>query len=144
MNALDNYSTNAGKIIRKNKKLNVSDTGLRNALLRLSELSPKDEGILIETAVQQQFRAYAENNIAKLYYWRQAGREIDLILQQGTGIYPIEVKYRNQIGSDCIDTLNYFKAAHPNARGGMIITKNTFEYQNGILLLPFYIFSLLK
>jgi predicted AAA+ superfamily ATPase len=61
--SLENYSPNAGKIIRKNKKLYVSDSGLSNALLRVDELTDELAGHLAEQCCVKQARAYAEANL---------------------------------------------------------------------------------
>lgn len=69
INVQENYSTNAGKVIRKNKKLYITDNGVRNALLRLDNFDAADEGQLIENNSVQIARAFSEEKLYKIHYW---------------------------------------------------------------------------
>ena len=93
--ALNNYSTNAGKTLRKNKKLYVLDNGVANAMLRLPEITETRTGHIVEGICARDALAACEGNLWTLYYWRDKGIEVDLVLDRKTDVLPIEVKYRS-------------------------------------------------
>jgi predicted AAA+ superfamily ATPase len=132
---LENYSPNANRINRKNKKIYVCDNGIRNAILRTPFLKPEEEGRLVEGACVRMARAYGEGNFFSLYYWRDKQRETDIVIDKKTGLLPIEVKYRNQIKEDDIRGLRVFMEKY-RIDTGLVITKNTLRREEGICYIP--------
>ena len=73
-----------------------------------------------------------------LYYWRDNGEEIDLLIDRKTEILPIEVKYRNNAGHISFDA---FKRAFPGARSpvSIVITKDRLRREAETLYVPFWL-----
>jgi predicted AAA+ superfamily ATPase len=78
----ENYSPNVGKVIRKNKKIYILDNGIRNALLRIPELSPTDEGGAVEGCCVNAAQRDAELHGARVFFWREDKKEVDVILDK--------------------------------------------------------------
>jgi len=135
---VDNYSRNAGKVIRKNKKLYVTDNGISNALLRNEELNEMLEGKLIEQSCTQLARSYAQENLSSIFYFRSGIKEIDIVVDKKTAILPIEVKYRNKVGiSDAKYIIEFLKTFNTNE--GMVITKDYLDIINNVVFIPFWL-----
>ena len=134
---LNNYSSNAGKTIRKNRKLYVLDNGIVNALLRTPELSPTLEGGLIESCCVRDARGVCENNFWRSYYWREDGGEVDIVIDKGTGLLPVEVKYRNDPEAGGLNAFaNKFKLKD-SVR--LIITKDLLDKRDNTISIPFWL-----
>jgi predicted AAA+ superfamily ATPase len=150
--SLDNYSTNIGKTIRKNRKLYMLDNGIANALLHTSELSAALEGHLVEACCVRDAKKACELNFWKLNYWRDNGSEVDIVIDKKTGLLPVEVKYRNAPkAANVPNAPNATKA--PKAGGladfarkfglsgagvGLIVTKDTLERQDNAISVPYW------
>jgi predicted AAA+ superfamily ATPase len=57
------YRINTPKVIRSNKKLHIFDNGVRNAILRETELSDARTGFCVETAFAGYTMAVCEENL---------------------------------------------------------------------------------
>jgi len=137
------YSVNVGKVIRKNKKLSVTDNGLRNATLKNFELSETETGRLIENCVLNTVSGFANANRGSVYYWREQSKEVDIVLDTITKLLPIEVKYRGTINIKQARTgIDAFSSKFPRTDGAIIVTKNYLDYSEGILFVPFWLFVL--
>ena len=137
----ENYSTNIGKVIRKNKKLYVIDNGIRNALLRVTNFEPSVEGQLIENCALHNVKLFADKNRYGVLYWRDAQKEVDIVLDRKTNIIPIEIKYRNNVEHNDLKSLNSFMEKF-SAPHGIVITKNSLKFQDKIYYIPFWMSSL--
>jgi predicted AAA+ superfamily ATPase len=137
---LENYSPNAGKIIRKNKKLYVSDSGLSNALLRVDELTDELAGHLAEQCCVKQARAYAEANLCDVRYYREGNVEIDIVLDKKSDLLPIEVKFRGRAGAADAKPARDFMGAF-GSRNGLVITKDRLDVQGNIAFVPFWLLN---
>ncbi|GHV65122.1 ATPase [Spirochaetia bacterium] len=132
---LENYSPNAVKVVRKNKKIYVSDNGIRNAIIRNDTPDSRDEGFLAESACVQMARAYCEDKLFGLYFWRDKQTEVDIIIDKKTHLLPVEVKYRNKIEDKDLDGLYDFMKKY-DAKTGIVITKNVLKKEGGIYFVP--------
>ena len=109
------YFKNFKKRIVKAPKLYFRDTGLACALLRIA--SPDalrnyyQRGALFENFIFNEM-AKAFYNLGKrppLYYWRDnAGREIDLLIDQGISLRPVEIKSGTTYQRDFFRHLDWF------------------------------------
>ena len=109
------YFKNFKKRIVKAPKLYFRDTGLACALLRIA--SPDalrnyyQRGALFENFIINE-TAKAFYNLGKrppLYYWRDnAGREIDLLIDQGISLRPVEIKSGTTYQRDFFRHLDWF------------------------------------
>jgi predicted AAA+ superfamily ATPase len=134
----NNYSTNTGKVIRKNKKVYITDSGLRNALLRNDELSPETEGSHVENSLIQMARSYSEPGNYDVCFWRDNQKEVDIVIDKKTGLLPVEVKYRNDITDKDVKSMYSFMQRY-NVESGVVITKNHLAFQNNLHYIPFWL-----
>lgn len=130
-----NYSPNAGKVVRKNKKIYVSDNGVRNALLRIDEIGPGEAGMNAENTCVQAARRAAEARNYKVFFWRDRGHEVDIVVDRKTCILPVEVKYRNDFSAKDLGGLTRMMERF-NVAEGLVVTKNRLEKTGGIVMLP--------
>ena len=137
----ENYSTNMGKIIRKNKKFYIIDNGIRNALLKVNEFNPAVEGSLIENCAVNNFKIYTYKNKQNLFYWRDGKHEVDLIVNNPQFIIPIEIKYRNNIELLNLTGLTYFNKKFKPAYS-LVITKNFLNFENNVYYILFWMINL--
>ena len=135
INVVANYSNNKGKTLRKNKKYYITDCGVRNAMLKKSEFSAKEEGLLAETGCLARLKQLAENSGGTIYYYRDNGREVDFVLDANNYLLPIEVKYRNAIAPVQVQTVLEFILTNKSPYG-LILTKDTMQVQSNVVFIP--------
>jgi predicted AAA+ superfamily ATPase len=136
--ALYNFSPNTGKSLRKNKALYVLDNGVANALLRLRELDETATGHIAESVCARNALAACEDNLWSLYYWREKGAEVDLVIDRKTDIVPVEVKYTS---SRKPTNLPAFWKAFGNKKipFSLVITKDFLSRDGDVFYVPFYL-----
>lgn len=126
------YHKNFGKRIIKSPKCYFMDTGL---VCYLSGILDKDHalqgplaGALFETACVSQFykRFSALVDPCSLYYYRSTdGLEVDLLIETGKKIYPIEVKLSSTIDYSKTKSLVKWLGISKNKEGrGLIISSS--------------------
>jgi len=100
------YHKNFGKRLIKAPKCYFIDTGLVSYLVGLQDeghaLEGPMAGALFETACVSQFykRFSAFADPCSLYYYRSTdGLEVDLLIETGKTIYPVEIKLSSTIDS---------------------------------------------
>ncbi|MBI2147921.1 ATP-binding protein [Candidatus Woesearchaeota archaeon] len=112
----------------KNKKIYFIDPFIfhifnKKLYFKEQEITPA----LVEGTILSHL-ARLQGGAAKLYYWKN-GREVDGIVQQGTALFPVEVKYQNRISGDDYRGLHYFKQ-------GILASKNTMEDKGKYVTIP--------
>lgn len=107
---------NFGKRLIKSPKLYFLDTGLLCYLLQVQkprELALRAErGAIFESfVVSELYKNFLHRGErANLYFWRDApGHEVDIVIDRGSALTPIEVKSGQTIASDFFDNLNYWQ-----------------------------------
>ncbi|MCL2146351.1 MAG: ATP-binding protein [Synergistaceae bacterium] len=133
----NNYSPNVGKVIRKNKKIYISDSGVLNGILRNYEPSPESEGVQVENCTVQMARNYSESEGFTVYFWRSNQQEADIIIDKKFGLTPVEVKYRNTVLEKDLKGLFSFIKTY-EAKTGLVITKNYLQKKEGVIYIPFW------
>jgi len=112
---------NFNKRLVKSPKLYFLDTGILCYLLRIR--SPED--LLLHASRGAIFENYVVAELLKrrlhdgldpdLYFWRDsAGHELDIIIDLGNQLIPVEVKSAQTIAKDFFKGLNYWKALAKN------------------------------
>lgn len=141
---LQPYYANIGKRLVKSPKIYFRDTGLLHYFLGIHQseilkIHPARgqswEGFIIEQVVH---RLYLKYPATQIFYWRtQARGEVDLLIQQGTQLIPIEIKLhssptRNDMRSlwICMDDLK-LKVGYVLYPG-----KRSYSLGNGVIALP--------
>lgn len=128
------YTKNKLKKYKKNPKIYISDHGF-------SYLENLEKGLKIETII---FNLLNRNN--EVYYWSD-DKEVDLIVEKGSKIIPIEVKYKENIEKgDLSGLLNFMDES--DVEEGIVVSKNQYSTESyddfTISLIPAWLFSLIK
>jgi uncharacterized protein len=110
------YHRNFNKRIVKTPKLYFYDTGLACALMNLRSVDDLNrhfsKGALFENfIINEVLKNHLNRNIhAGQYFWNAAGaHEIDLLLDKGGRLFPIEIKSGRTLNSQFFDSLQYFQ-----------------------------------
>ena len=110
------YHQNFNKRIVKTPKLYFYDTGLACALLNLRTVDDLNrhfaKGALFENfIITEHMKNCLNRNLpSRQYFWNAAGaHEIDLLLDKGGRLVPVEIKSGRTINSDFFDGLKYFQ-----------------------------------
>ena len=126
---LEPYFENFGKRLIKSPKLYFADTGLACHLLGIdtADQLKKDSlyGNLFENwvVVELMKARYNQAMDPRLYFYRDvSGREVDLILQHGSRLIPIEIKSSQTFSPSHLEGLQYFHEQTPKkAEGGALV-----------------------
>jgi predicted AAA+ superfamily ATPase len=112
---LNPYFRNFNKRIIKSPKLYFYDTGLACSLLRIRNLDGLDtyfqKGALFENFVINEIHKAFFNNGERppTYYWRDnTGHEVDLIVDLGGRLLPIEIKSGRTYNTDFFKNLSWW------------------------------------
>jgi len=133
------YTPNVGKSIRKNKKLYVYDNGIANAMLHYNVIDSAREGLMIENCCLRDALQAVDENRWSIGYYREAGYEIDMIIDKKTSLLPIEVKFRREV--DYVPAMGIFKSrfSQYQVTNGLVITKDTLLLKENLYLIPYWL-----
>ncbi len=113
--SLSPYFENFNKRIVKTPKLYFYDTGVACSLLGIRSEDDLQlhfaRGALFENLIITEIlKSFLNQGIRPdMYFWRDhAGHEIDLLIDHGGRLYPIEIKASQTFGSDDLKGLHYF------------------------------------
>lgn len=113
---LQPHHQNYNKRLVKTSKLYFYDTGIVANLLGINDLSNIEthfaKGALFENMVicDLMKQVFNQGRQPHFYYWRdKVGHEIDLIIEDGENVVPIEIKSGRTINSDFFKNINYWK-----------------------------------
>ncbi|MEA2003797.1 MAG: DUF4143 domain-containing protein, partial [archaeon] len=133
------------------KKIYVSDIGMRNAVLGFLEEDIRDMlGYIAETVAHShckrlKYKLHPTGNFS-LDYWRYDKGEIDIVMDLKNIVIPIEIKYRERTREDDKDGIKKFiKEFKGNkVKFGILVTKNDLflDEDNDILGIPLWLFLL--
>tara|TARA_R110001583_G_scaffold81330_1_gene217172 strand:+ start:1734 stop:2894 length:1161 start_codon:yes stop_codon:yes gene_type:complete len=142
---LQPHHKNFNKRIVKMPKLYFYDTGLAAALLGVQNSNQIDlhpfKGALFENMVvvdflKTRFNKAKTNN---LYFWRDnTGNEIDLLIDNGTEIIPIEIKSGQTVTNQYFKGVLYWNKLTKTEGGYVIYVGKTIQKRsNAITVLPY-------
>lgn len=131
------HFTNFSKRIVKTPKLYFMDTGLLCYLLRIREpaelVTHAMKGHIFETFVLAElYKAFAHRGeTPPLYFWRdKTGHEIDVVIDTGKRLIPIEIKSSETIDRSLFDGLKYYiSLGSPVSMNGVLIQGGNGLYQ---------------
>jgi len=110
------HHKNFGKRLIKSPKLYFLDTGLLSYLLGVrtpQELFQRAErGAIFESfVVSELYKNFLHRGEQpRLYFWRDApGHEVDIVIDTGAELIPVELKSAQTIASDFFDNLKYYQ-----------------------------------
>lgn len=128
------FFENFGKRLVKSPKLYFVDPGLACYLLGITDISQIDRdplrGALFENMIVIDLYKINCNlgNIAELYFYRDNNqREIDLIIQQGRKLIPIEIKSSESFSRHFLSNLNLFHNITNSEQPGILIYEGLYE-----------------
>ena len=136
------------KRLRKRPRLHFLDTGLVCYLLDIRDAAtlerhPLRGAILESFVVAELTKSFAaQRRDAPLYFWRDAtGHEVDVLIDSGGRVIPVEVKSGQTVAADAVDGLVWWTSisGNPN-RGGVLVHGGTerFEFK-GVRVLPWFL-----
>ena len=136
------------KRLRKRPRLHFLDTGLVCYLLDIRDAATLEHhplrGAIFESfVVSELIKAFAaERRDAPLYFWRDAtGHEVDVLIDAGGRVVPVEVKSGQTVAADAVDGLLWWTSisGNPN-RGGVLVHGGTDRFDfKGIRVLPWFL-----
>ena len=136
------HHRNFNKRLVKSPKLYFLDTGLLTYLLRIRS---KDElrthsarGAIFESFVVSELmkNALHRGQEPDLYFWRDsAGHEVDILLEQGSAIVPIEVKSGATLAEDFYAGLRYWRklAQTPESPAALVYGGDRTVQRSGVI-----------
>jgi uncharacterized protein len=142
------HHANFSKRLRRRPKLHFLDTGLVCYLLGIRnpetlEHHPLRGAIFESYVVGELIKAFEHTGReAPLYHWRDAtGHEIDILVDLGDRLLPIEVKSGITIPSDALDGLRWWTALPGNATQTGVIVHGGEEARErgGFAILPWFL-----
>lgn len=142
---LQPWHQNFNKRIVKMPKLYFYDTGLCTALLGIENpeqlhLHPF-RGSLFENLVMVEFlkKRFNQGKPGNLYFWRDStGNEVDLIIDAGQSVIPVEIKSGQTITDEYFKTLLFWNKLSENTKGYVVYGGSEIQRRsNGITILPY-------
>lgn len=141
------YYRNFGRRLVKSPKLYFQDTGLLCFLLGIRE--PRElhhhgsRGAIFESFVFSEFYKNYVNCGRKpdLYFWRDhSGHEIDLILDQGESLVPVEIKSAQTVAGDFLAGIEYFRnlTGRPRDPAALVYGGQQSFKRNGVVVYPWF------
>ncbi|MBX7066879.1 MAG: ATP-binding protein [Parachlamydiales bacterium] len=126
---LEPYFENFGKRLIKSPKLYFTDTGLACYLLGIETVEqlikdPQYSNLFENWVIVELMKSrYHQARDPHFYFYRDvSGKEIDLLIQQGSKLIPIEIKSSKTFSSAFLERLAYFHEQTPKkAEGGVLI-----------------------
>lgn len=124
---------------RKEKKLFFIDCGLRNSLI-MKEINELEKTKIIENLVFFHILSLKKKELyPKIFYWLDKARnEVDIVVTLKNEVFPIEVKYSNNIEKKDLKGLTKFCEEFKTR--GIVITKDLFMIESEILFIPAWLF----
>lgn len=137
------HFTNFSKRIVKTPKLYFIDTGLLCYLLRIREFAElathSMKGHIFETFVLAElYKSFAHRGeTPPLYFWRdKTGHEVDVVIDAGSKLIPIEIKSSETVNGSFFDGLKYYiSLGSPVSETGVLIHggKELYEREKSIV-----------
>ena len=143
------YHKNFNKRLTKSPKFYFLDTGLLCYLLDIRqpsdiEVHPLKGGIFETFILSNLYKLFTHaGEVPPLYFWRDlTGHEIDVIVELGTKLYPIEIKSSQTLGTASFETLQWWLALPGNEtkKGGLIHAGTESYARNQIQIYPWWQF----
>lgn len=144
---LQPYHTNISKRLIKSPKLYFYDVGLASFLLGIEnerQISRDPlrgnlfENMVIAEALKYRFNQAKRSN---LYFYRDSrGNEVDLLLLNGSDIFPIEIKSGMTITRDYFKQLNHFEkifSDHLPKGSGLVFSGAEKQERTNVSIVPF-------
>jgi hypothetical protein len=142
------HHANYRKRLRKRPRLHFLDPGLVCYLLGIEDAATLERhplrGAIFESfVVSELIKAFAAmRRDPNLYFWRDAtGHEIDVLIDAGDRLIPLEVKSGRTVPPDAVSALKWWTSipSNPN-RGGVLVHGGTEHFDlDGFRVLPWFL-----
>ena len=131
------HHENFSKRIIKSPKIYFLDTGLLCYLLRIREtedipVHPMKGAIFENFVFSEIYKAFAHRGeLPPLYFWRdRTGHEVDIVIDTGKRLVPVEIKSAETIDSSFFDGLRYYiSLGIPVSKTGVLVHGGDALYQ---------------
>ena len=131
------HHENFSKRIIKSPKIYFLDTGLLCYLLRIREtedipVHPMKGAIFENFVFSEIYKAFAHRGeLPPLYFWRdRTGHEVDIVIDTGKRLVPVEIKSAETIDSSFFDGLRYYiSLGVPVSKTGVLVHGGDALYQ---------------
>ena len=141
------HHQNFGKRLIKSPKLYFLDTGLLCYLLQIR--SPEDlyhraeRGAVFESFVVSEFHKNFTHRGEQpgIHFWRDAaGHEVDIIIDMGDRLIPVETKSAQTVASDFFDGLAYWRklSGNPDAPAALVYGGDRSIKRSGVDVRPWF------
>ena len=121
------HARNFNKRLIRSPKLYFYDTGLLCYLLNIRSAGNLEQhslrGAIFETYIVSEFvKACCHRGIEPpLYYWRDSqGHEVDLLIENGETLFPVEIKSGQTVSGSMFDALNYWNKLDQGETGMLV------------------------
>jgi predicted AAA+ superfamily ATPase len=147
---LQPHFNNFNKRMIKAPKIYFLDSGLLCYLLRIASAKnlathPLLGGIFETFIIGEIMKWYThQGKEAPLYFWRdRSGDEIDLVIDRGERLYPVEIKASQTISAGLFKNLKTWLALKGNKQtsGALVYGGNDFQTRENIQIIPWYAVS---
>ena len=140
------HHKNFNKRVVKMPKIYFYDTGLAISLLGIEDpeqliLHPFRgnlfENLIIVELLKQRYNMGLKSNLS---FWRDnVGNEIDLLMQNGDSLIPVEIKAGQTVTNEYFKGLQFWEKINPGSKGYIVYGGNIKQKRSsGIEILPFY------
>lgn len=142
------HHANFRKRLRKQKRLHFLDTGLICYLLGIRDAKtlaahPLRGAIFESFVVSEIFKNFTNRRQdPPLYFWRDStGHEIDLLIDFGDRLLPLEVKSGETVATDAVNNLDWWTSIPANpASSGLLVHGGNRRFQfKGFEVLPWFL-----
>jgi predicted AAA+ superfamily ATPase len=141
------HHQNFNKRLVKTPKLYILDTGLAGWLLGIQNseqlTTHVQRGALFETwVISELLKArYNAGEYTNLYFWRdRSGHEVDLLIDHGTHLSPLEIKSGQTINKDYFKGLEFWQKLAGDAAGKawLVYGGDTRQIRSDVTILPWH------
>lgn len=143
---LNPHHKNFNKRVVKMPKIYFYDTGLAVSLLGIEKLEQLPlhpfrgslfENLIVVEMLKQRFNKALKSNLS---FWRDnVGHEVDLLLQNGNVLTPVEVKAGQTVTADDFKGLEFWEKINPGVNRYIVYGGHSKQKRsNGIEILPYY------
>ncbi|MBI4690400.1 MAG: ATP-binding protein [Nitrospirae bacterium] len=131
------HYANFSKRLIKSPKLYFLDSGLLCYLLRIREpadvlIHPLRGSIFESFVLSELYKTFSHlGQVPPLYYWRdRTGHEVDIVVDIGKRLIPVEIKSGETIAGTFFDGLRYYMSLKGNTAGtGVLVYGGEYSYK---------------
>lgn len=135
----ENYSLTSGKegrVVRKNKRLYILDTGVSNAILGNVGISA-DYGAYVKNACLYMAHRYTKENGGDVFFWHDGSRNVDIVVSSGDLLLPVGISYQREYSDRTVKSLKAFMRFY-KSKSALVITKDVLKREDGIFFIPYW------